>query len=85
MSAVGEGPLVRSDKTSELIYTATRLLPPVVGFALWVFLGDGTVTDPVNLLLAFSAVAAVCGMVSVRRYWHIRNTSRSRKGSSLIT
>jgi hypothetical protein len=68
-----------------VFYTATRLLPATTGLALWAWLRDGTMTDPANILLLFSLAAAVVGLAWVRRYWHIRNTSRSRRDSSLWT
>jgi hypothetical protein len=67
-----------------VIYTATRFLPTAVFLALWLWLGEGTVTDPANLLLLLGAVSAVLALAAVRRYWHIRNTSKSRRDSSLV-
>jgi hypothetical protein len=67
-----------------LIYTITRLLPAAIALSLWLWVGDGTATDPANFLLAFALLAGVLGGVSVRRYWHVRNTSRSRRDSSLL-
>ena len=68
-----------------MFYTATRLLPAAIGFVLWVWLANGTLLDPANILLVMAMVAAVVGFAAVRRYWHIRNTSRSRRDSSLLT
>jgi hypothetical protein len=67
-----------------LIYTLTRLLPAAVAVSLWLWLRDGNVADPANFLLLFALLAGVVGFVSVRRYWHVRNTSRSRRDSSLL-
>lgn len=67
-----------------MIYTATRFLPAAILLALWAWFGDGSVTDPANALLLLAAVAAVLALAVVRRYWHIRNTSRSRRDSSLL-
>jgi hypothetical protein len=68
-----------------VFYTATRLLPAAISFVLWVWLANGTLLDPANILLVIAMVAAVVGLAAVRRYWHIRNTSRSRRDSSLLT
>lgn len=68
-----------------MIYTATRLLPPLAGFALWTWVRDGTLLDPANLLLAVSVAYGVFAVAAVRRYWVIRRTSRSRRDSSLLT
>jgi hypothetical protein len=67
-----------------VIYTVSRLLPPAAGLALWAWFRDGTVLDPANLLLLASLAFGVVAFVSVRRYWVIRKTSRSRKDSSLL-
>ena len=67
-----------------MLYTAVRLLPPLIGLILWAWLRDGSLADPANLLLVLSLGAAVLGLAAVRRYWFIRNTSRSRRDSSLI-
>jgi hypothetical protein len=71
-------------KGVSVLYTVTRLLPSVVSLSLWLWLGDGSTTDPANLLLVFGAISGVVAWTSVRRYWHIRNTSRSRRDSSLL-
>jgi hypothetical protein len=68
-----------------LIYTATRLLAPFTALMLWAWFADGTVSDPVNLLLLFALATGVLGLAAVRRYWRIRKTSRSRRDSSLLT
>ena len=68
-----------------MFYTVTRLLPPVLCVLLWAWLGDGTAMDPANLLLPIALLLFVLGVAAVRRYWHIRNTSRSRRDSTLLT
>lgn len=68
-----------------MIFTATRLLPPLTGIAFWAWFRDGSVMDPANLLLAVSVVYGVYAIAAVRRYWVIRRTSRSRRDSSLLT
>jgi hypothetical protein len=68
-----------------VVYTATRLLLPLTGFVLWVWLRDGTVSDPANLLLVVSIVTGGLALAAVRRYWLIRKTSRSRRDSSLLS
>ena len=68
-----------------MIYTATRLLPSAIAFVLWAWFAEGTLFDPANFLLLVSVVAGIVGLALVRRYWHIRNTSRSRRDSSLLT
>jgi hypothetical protein len=67
-----------------VIYTFLRLLPPLIALGLWAWVGDGTLLDPANLLLPLALLLAVMAWSSVRRYWHIRNTSRSRRDSSLL-
>ena len=67
-----------------MFYTATRLAPAAFCFVLWLWLADGTLLDPINALLLFAGVAAIFGLAVVRRYWIIRNTSRSRHDSSLL-
>jgi hypothetical protein len=67
-----------------VFYTASRLLPMTTGVALWMWLRDGTVADPANLLLLFSLATGVLGLAAVRRYWVVRSTSRSRRDSSLL-
>lgn len=67
-----------------MIYTTTRLLPAVGSFGLWAWVAEGSASDPANLLLLFSGASAVLGLTLVRRYWHIRNTSRSRRDFSLF-
>ena len=76
--------MVAADRASAVIYTTLRLLPPLVALMLWAWLGDRTLLDPANLLLPAALVLAVMAWSSVRRYWHIRNTSRSRRHSSLL-
>jgi hypothetical protein len=68
-----------------VFYTASRLLPPLTGFVLWLWLRDGTVTDPANLLLVLAIGTGGLGLAAVRRYWVIRKTSRSRRDSSLLS
>ena len=67
-----------------MAYTVTRHLPMTIGFGLWMGLRDGSVTDPAHLLLPISIGAGVVGLAAVRRYWVVRNTSRSRRDSSLF-
>lgn len=67
-----------------MFYTATRLLPPIIGVAVWGWVGEGTLMDPANLLLVVSVIGGVIALAAVRRYWVIRNTSRSRRDSSLL-
>ena len=67
-----------------MLYTTTRLMPATAGFALWAALANGSLFDPANVLLLFAGPAAVVGFASVRRYWFIRNTSRSRRNSTLL-
>lgn len=68
-----------------MIYTATRLAVPIAALSAWVWLADGTVLDPANLLLVVGFASTALALSSIRRYWHIRNTSRSRRDSSLLT
>lgn len=67
-----------------MIYTITRMAIPVAALLLWAWLSDGTVADPANLFLPFAAVSGALAFVSVRRYWRVRNTSRSRRDSSSL-
>jgi hypothetical protein len=69
---------------STVIYTITRLLPAAALLALWAWLTDGSAADPANLFLLLALVAAAIALASIRRYWHIRKTSRSRRHSTLI-
>jgi hypothetical protein len=66
------------------MFTATRLAVPASLLVLWAWLGDGTLVDPANLLLLPAFGAGLFALVSVRRYWHVRKTSRSRRKSSLL-
>jgi hypothetical protein len=68
-----------------VIYTATRLLPPLAGIAIWAWFRDGSLLDPANLVLAVAVGYGVFAIAAVRRYWVIRRTSRSRRDSSLLT
>ena len=68
-----------------VIFTVIRLLPLVIAFGLWVWLRDGTAADPANVLLLLSAALGLFAFGPIRRYWHVRNTSRSRRDSSLLT
>jgi len=47
-------------------------------------LADGTLADPAHFFLIFAFILGLVGLASVRRYWHIRSTSRSRRDSTLI-
>lgn len=67
-----------------MFYTATRLTAPALAIGLWAWLADGTAIDPANLFLLFAGISGAVGLASVRRYWHVRNTSRSRRDSSLL-
>jgi hypothetical protein len=60
------------------------LLAPLTAFGLWSWLRDGTASDPANVLLLVAAVLGVLVFGPIRRYWHVRNTSRSRRDSSLF-
>ena len=72
------------DKSNDVVYTAVRCLPPLVALILWAWLGEGTWLDPANILLLLAVGSAVWAWAAIRRYWHIRNTSRSRRDSSLL-
>jgi hypothetical protein len=67
-----------------VIYTLLRLLPTAATLALWAWLTDGSAADPANLFLLMALVTSAIGLASIRRYWHIRKTSRSRRHSTLI-
>jgi hypothetical protein len=67
-----------------VFYTATRLGPSLIALLLWAWLTDGSLLDPAHFLLIFGIIAGIVGMTAIRRYWHIRSTSRSRRGSTLI-
>jgi hypothetical protein len=61
-----------------------RLLPAVASLAAWGWLSQGTLIDPANVLLVAAVVTGGLGVVSIRRYWLVRTTSRSRRDSSLL-
>lgn len=65
-----------------MIYTVARLAPPAAVLGLWLWLADGTAADPANLLLLIAGGGGVLALSSVRRYWHVRKTSRSRRDSA---
>jgi len=67
-----------------VIYTVIRLVPTAVTLGLWAVFSDGTSTDPANMFLLVALVTSALALDSIRRYWHIRSTSRSRKDSTLI-
>ncbi|MBA3271429.1 MAG: hypothetical protein H0T71_13050 [Acidobacteria bacterium] len=67
-----------------MIYTVIRLVPTAVTLGLWAVFSDGTSTDPANMFLLVALVTSALALDSIRRYWHIRSTSRSRKDSTLI-
>jgi hypothetical protein len=69
---------------TSLFYTASRLGPSLIALLLWAWLADGSLVDPAHFLLLFAIVAGIVGVSSIRRYWHIRSTSRSRRDSTLI-
>lgn len=73
-----------ADNPSEVLYIATRLLPMSLTLALWIWLRDGSAADPAHALLLLSLVTGVMGIASIRRYWVVRRTSRSRRDSSLL-
>jgi len=52
--------------------------------ALWAWLANGSAADPANLFLLLAMVTGAIALASIRRYWHIRRTSRSRRHSTLI-
>ena len=60
------------------------MLPALASFSLWVWVAEGTASAPANLLLLLTGGSGVMGVTLVRRYWHIRNTSRSRSDASLF-
>ena len=75
---------MQADIKCDVIYTATRLLTPIIGVLLWALLRDGSFADPAHLLLLLSVIGGVLSLAAVRRYWVIRKTSRSRRDSSLL-
>ena len=67
-----------------MIYSAVRLFPAATTLGVWAWLSDGTAADPAHFLLLIAFAASVLALSSIRRYWHIRATSKSRRDSVLI-
>jgi hypothetical protein len=67
-----------------VIYTLVRLFPSAAALLAWTWLSDGTPADPANFLLLVALASAAVAIAPIRRYWHIRATSRSRRHSNLI-
>ena len=68
-----------------VFYSVSRMAPAIAAFVLWVLTRDGrNIADPAHLFLVVGFLLGALGLSSVRRYWHIRATSRSRRDSTLF-
>jgi len=67
-----------------VFFAIRRLAPAVAVLVLWQWLGGSKAAGEVHLLLPVAFALGLLALMSIRRYFWIRSTSRSRRDSEFI-